>query len=655
MHCYNGSTKEERVAMLRKMRQSAQGFVAKLIIGLLIASFAVWGVTDFASTRTQNILATVGEEPVTAAEYEEAINLLRRNFGENYRPELMHSLNLYRLTLEDIIKRRLVLQEARALDLRITEEALADAVRTTPQFQNTVGEFDKLIFQQTLRQSNLTEAYFLEKLRNQLLSELVVNSVDGRAVIPDGYAEILYSIRNEERAVDLYRINVQDDIQIPQPDESDLIAYYDQHKQKFTAPEYRSFEYIHIAPEDIYKKVDIDDEELRKLYKERSGNYMIPEKRDVSQLLYEDKAKAEQAFALLRSGENLKKTATKIPPVSGEIQHLEYVTQEQLPAGSDQIFSLETDEFTAPIESPFGWHVFYVHDIQQAKVSPYEEIRPILEREFTQQKAEIILLETVEQVEDALAANRDMNEIAAAAGVTVQSSGPVDLSGQRNDNRQTLSSPEDEEILKTAFELAPDSRSRLKRLEEGGYYIVELKNVVPPRQRTIDEVRGQLIDAWRKEMRIESMKQKASEVLYTTKASTDIPGFDEAVSQNEEISPVGSITLRRQQKLGDMTSTIPPAMHDAIYSHDTSTLPAITKPFATKQKGKFLVAMIRGANRPKTAESKEAKQQLEVMKEELRQRYNAEVFDQYLDYLRTKFPVSINEELFAAMTQPQNL
>ena len=48
-----------------------------------------------------------------------------------------------------------------------------------------------------------------------------------------------------------------------------------------------------------------------------------------------------------------------------------------------RIFELETGAWTGPLESPFGWHLIFIFDIQEGEVPELEEIWDQVEREWT--------------------------------------------------------------------------------------------------------------------------------------------------------------------------------------------------------------------------------------------------------------------------------
>ncbi len=73
--------------MLIAIRSTIASFFVKILFGILIASFAVWGVGDICrgGFRADSEAATVGDLPITlqtlGREFQNELNRMQRNFG----------------------------------------------------------------------------------------------------------------------------------------------------------------------------------------------------------------------------------------------------------------------------------------------------------------------------------------------------------------------------------------------------------------------------------------------------------------------------------------------------------------------------------------------------------------------------------------------
>ncbi|MCX7345341.1 MAG: SurA N-terminal domain-containing protein, partial [Alphaproteobacteria bacterium] len=67
--------------MLDTLRNSAKSWVAKILIGLLAVSFAVWGIADVFRGFDAGFLAKVGKVEITSQEFSRAYDQYLQNFS----------------------------------------------------------------------------------------------------------------------------------------------------------------------------------------------------------------------------------------------------------------------------------------------------------------------------------------------------------------------------------------------------------------------------------------------------------------------------------------------------------------------------------------------------------------------------------------------
>ena len=68
--------------MLRTFRKGADGFLAKLLLGFLVMTFALWGIGDIFRGAPDNIIANVNENPITMGELESLIRAEQSRYPE---------------------------------------------------------------------------------------------------------------------------------------------------------------------------------------------------------------------------------------------------------------------------------------------------------------------------------------------------------------------------------------------------------------------------------------------------------------------------------------------------------------------------------------------------------------------------------------------
>ena len=133
--------------MLKTMRDSFHHLKWTLwvVVIVFVLSFVyLSGSTPDPSNRASQVIAKVGSTEITGAEFERIYQARLDNYRQQYRggltPEMLRFLDLPRQVLDGIIQRKLELEEARRLNLKVSNDEVARAVMSYPAFQDN-GQF----------------------------------------------------------------------------------------------------------------------------------------------------------------------------------------------------------------------------------------------------------------------------------------------------------------------------------------------------------------------------------------------------------------------------------------------------------------------------------------------------------------------------------
>ena len=167
--------------MLSLMRKHAQSWLIKVALGAIIVVFIFWyGWTS--KTQQSNRIAAVNGPPIVTEEFRVTYNQLmqayRMQFGEDLDQELIERLNPKKQALDQLINRRLLLQEAERLGFQVTDEELLRAIQGVPAFQRD-GRFHPQIYQRVLAANRLTPEMYEESKKYELLMEMVESFIVG--------------------------------------------------------------------------------------------------------------------------------------------------------------------------------------------------------------------------------------------------------------------------------------------------------------------------------------------------------------------------------------------------------------------------------------------------------------------------------------------
>ena len=294
--------------MLDAMRKRASSWVVRVLLGLLIVSFAVWGIGDiFLGSQGGTVVAEVGDIEITAREVnrelDNQIQNLSAQFNTNIDRRQALAFGLLDQSVQREVARKLVDMHAKDLDLGVADDTVRTTITENPLYRSDAG-FDRERLELVLRSQGLTEDSYIQQVKEELRRERIIGALSGLVEVPETMAAEIYRYRNEERSGTLLRIEASS-IEVEDPDEDTLASYLAENQGAYEAPEYRSGALVIIDPSDIADEIDIGAAELQDAYEARLDGYTTPERRRVGQLLASDKAVIEKARDAIVEGATL--------------------------------------------------------------------------------------------------------------------------------------------------------------------------------------------------------------------------------------------------------------------------------------------------------------------------------------------------------------
>ena len=292
--------------MLQQLRSSAASLVAKLLVVLLIISFAAWGVTDYITqVRQDDTVATIGDVAVSSAELSEAFQRELNRFrtqGIELTAEQARGLGLLDQVLDRLISARVYEASGDWLGMAVSDDAVRSLIAEEPAFFDESGGFSRSRYEFVLRQSGISEGQFVADVRRDILRRQIINSFDFPDRAPDALVTALHRWRGEKRVADFLVVPVETALDVGEPDTAALANLHQEQADRFTAPERRRLSYMHLNREAAMKEIVVTDAQMRQRYEENLAAYTEPERRTVQQILLIDEATARQAAAAIGEG-----------------------------------------------------------------------------------------------------------------------------------------------------------------------------------------------------------------------------------------------------------------------------------------------------------------------------------------------------------------
>ncbi len=625
--------------MLNSLRKTGAKVVTFILFGLLILSFAVWGIGDIVrGPAVSSSVLQVGDTQVPREDFDRALrqsmDRIQQMLGQPMDMRQARSFGLVDQVLGELSNRALLDQLSSDMGLVVSDEQLRKAVREISAFQNAAGEFDRVIFDQTLRSANMTERMLLEQLRRETSQDQINAAVTAGITAPSSLAEILYRYRSERRIAE-YLLLPRSGVQAPaDPDDATLEAFYNDNGSRFMAPEYRSLSYIHLAVADIAAEVILSDEDLRAAFEERRDDFVVPERRQIEQFILPDEAAASAAAEQLATGMDFAAVAEEATG-TGPIDLGSLTEQELLPEIADAVFGLDAEQVSAPLESPLGWHLVRVGAIEPRQEPDFEEVRESLEKELTETEALDRILDLAGQVDDDLGRGDTFEQVSDSLGLTVKAVAAISRSGRDPEDQEVANLPDPRAFLREAFDLESGEESLVIETANGDYFVVRVDGITPSVQRPLADVRQEVLTAWREQEIDRLLREKAESLAQRLGEAGDLAG----IGSSEGLNLATTEPLRRDDTAVEKV----PAPELTARLFDVNLNGVVTAPAADG----YVVAKlteILPADAAGDAEGREA------LREQLAAGLQQDFMSQFIAALRERYEITVNQQLVDQLT-----
>jgi peptidyl-prolyl cis-trans isomerase D len=507
--------------MLQSMRKSAKSWVMVVLFGLLILSFAVWGIGDIFRPGVSGTaaIATVGGTKITFDQFRRqltrTIDLQRQRLGVNLTFQQAYQLGLANRVLQNMINEELLAQGAKDVGVVVSNDLVARVIRGDRTFRNRFDTFDRSIFLQALQQARLSEAGYVEARRREIARNQIAGVVAASQSAPRSLVERLFRYQNEKRVADIVVIADSSIKAVPEPGAAAIAAYHKKHAKDFTAPELRQIIAVVLTPAEVAAGIGVSDADLRKAYNERSAEFLSKERRAIEQMLFTDEATAKTAHAALEKGESFAKVAKEIAKQAAGPLSLGTVDQGGLPvkALGDAAFRLKLGAYSAPVKSDLGWHILRVTKIEKTKTKPFASVKEQLRKEIQKERAGDVLVKLTNQIEDELGSGTSLEEAAKKFNLKLIKYAAVDRRGNDGDGnkiKDILAAPE---FLTRVFELDEEEDSGMVETRSGASFVVRVDKISKPALRPLAKVRGKVVAAIKAESRRAAAVKRAKAIL----------------------------------------------------------------------------------------------------------------------------------------------
>ncbi|MCB1416518.1 MAG: SurA N-terminal domain-containing protein [Nitratireductor sp.] len=502
--------------MLSMLRNATRGWVAKLLLILLVASFAVWGVSGSLLSGSASSVISVGSTRVTPIElrlaYDRQLNQLQRQLGSRLTREQADAFGLTGSVISQLVSGAVLDEAGRKMKLGISSDRLAGLIGEDDSFRDATGRFSREQLRRVLSSIGMSEEEYVETRKAVALRNQIIEAASGETPLPDAYFDIVSAYQGEERKFEYVVIDDSDIGGIADPGDEQLKEYYDANLGEYRAPEYRKLLIVKLEAADIADEASVSDEEIATEYEARKTTYTEPEKRTIQQLVFADAATAQAAAEKLAAGTSFEGLLAEQGKTAADVS-LGTLAKAEIPDTTiaEAAFAASLNTPTQPVDGLFGKAILNVTEIVPGSTKPLSEVEAEIRKALAVQKAADEIFDTHDRLEDERAAGETLQKAAENTGLTPRIIEAVDRTARDRQGNIISDIPQSREVLSEAFGIDPGFEINAISIGTEGFIWVDVLEIEPERQKPLEEVREQVREDW-----IAAEKAKAVATLAET-------------------------------------------------------------------------------------------------------------------------------------------
>jgi peptidyl-prolyl cis-trans isomerase D len=515
--------------MLNFIRKQSDTWLIKAVLWLIVLAFVAtifysWGAGGQFGGANKTV-ATVNGLEIKVNEFERAygniVNFYRDQFRGQFSEEMVAKLKLKENALDALIQNRLVILEAEKMNLKVSDQELAESISKRPEFQKDT-KFSSSLYQNYLRYSRISAKDFEDSQRKNLLREKLEKVITASTQISE--TEIQDAYKKENEKIKFKYIGFSKDYFKPasRPSDVELKNYFESHKSQFEAPEQIQVQYVKLTPKMIEGAIEIYEEDIKDYYDTNQAKYFIKKQYKASHILIKSddalpfgedlseeekkklldeadektKIKADEILKQIREGadfgEMAKKHSADTASGSNGGSLGQFSQGLMVPEFEAALDKLKPGELGGPAKTMFGFHIIRLEELKEERLKPLPEVQEEIKKILKEDKARKRIRRIAKKIRKAAGADNNLTQAVQEYKAATQTT--EFISRKAHNVPEIGNAPE---FFNTAFALAgeqlsepintPDASYLLKVTARKDPYIPEMGEVLSKVTQAVTE------------------------------------------------------------------------------------------------------------------------------------------------------------------------
>ena len=498
--------------MLDVIRNLVKSIAGKILLLIMVASFAVWGMGDLLTSGDSGLVAKVGNQKITVNEFYTQFRKKLSEFNQSLDKPLTeleaHNQQITYLVLNEMVYGKLVQEFANNNSLFLSDKIIKKGIISIPQFQDENGKFNKVLFDNAILNNFNNEEQFTDEISKIFLNNLLFENFSVPDLLNEEISNTFYQYEYETRDIIYFKLT-NSLISNQNVSDSEITTYYNENSNEFFTKKEIKINYINISPSTFNSFIEISEDDLINYYNENIKNYTENETRNIDIL----NAKSfEDADKIIKIMNNESELDIFLESKNLKFSNLAEITYEDFDENlSSEIFNNPKGLIAQPIEiDELGYFVVKVNAITPKKISSFDEQKDKIYNLLSEDSIYQVFLENVDLIEEMNLSGSSLNEIADSFNLKIE-----------NKNLNALKSIISQLTYDQLTESETGFQSDLIIEENDNTYIFEIASINNPSLISLEDSKEKIKDKLIRNKTNEQLEIKVSDLAlmykYTNK------------------------------------------------------------------------------------------------------------------------------------------
>ena len=489
--------------MLNIIRNLVKSIAGKILLLIMVASFAVWGMGDLLRSGDSGLVAIIGKQKITINEFyyqfQKKLNEFNQSLDEKLSEEEAHKQQITYLVLNEMVYGKMIQEFAENNSIYLSDNIIKKTIISIPQFHDADGNFNKILFDNSIISNFNNEAEFTNEISKIFLNNLLFESFTINAPFNKEISNLFYNYESETRNV-LY-FNIDDRlIKKSQYTEKDVLEFYNDNKNDYLISKKIETRFINVDSNSFSALVDITEDEIEIFYNENIDSYTINETREIEIINAKSIEQANKIIELFNNNIELTKYLNEEELIISKLDNVKIGDFDD--EISSSIFNNPEGLVLDPVDiDGIGYFVVKINKIFPSKVISLDEEKNRIIEVLNDEKTYKLFLENIELIEELNLTGLTLDEISTNFNLEIKNAYVEEFSSIINDEDYSV-------ILNSDIGYQSD----LIINEDDNVYIIETINITESRVPPYQEIKSLVDNDYSNYINEQLLSKKISEL-----------------------------------------------------------------------------------------------------------------------------------------------